>query len=266
MVSEMRAKVRNLEQKLQTRVPRLRSGTSDRGAQTQTGKTPPTAPTRPTIQTNSPGWVLVMEETPPPRRVVPRNKVSPPPTAFPRKASPSEDSPSHNRGPIPRRSFTNSRSSIPTPSTSRPGSPDFNPPPQAETRSMNALKRTSVPAFSFAGRTSFGSSTDSREGSLSTSQRSTTTVRGGMGPPPLPASKPLSASLLGHPTKFGSLGKSSLGGSRIGRPMSFSARRTDVGPTVKNLPVDEMGMTTTGKHRPYRSGSISQFGADGETF
>lgn len=266
MVSEMRAKVRNLEQKLHTRVPRLRSGPSERSPLSGTPSN--TAPTRPS-QLDSPGWVLVMEETPPSRRVAPRGKISPPPTAFPTKGGqPNEDSPSHNRIIGPRRSFTKSRSSIPTPSTSRPGSPDFNPPLPAETRSMNALKRTSVPAFSYSGRTSFGSSTDSREGSLSTSHRSTTTVRGVMAPPPIPASKPLSTSALGYPTKFSSStsSKTSLGTSRIGRPMSLSARRTDTGPAVKSLPVDEMGVTTTGRLRSYRSGSISQFGADGETF
>jgi hypothetical protein len=272
MVSEMRAKVRNLEQKIQTRVPRLRNGPSERGPVAQGGKTPPSGPTRPTLQTNSPGWVLVMEETPPSsRRVVPRGKVSPPSTAFPRKTSPSEESPSHNRGPIPRRSFTTSRSSIPTPSASRPQSPDFNPPPPTETRSINFLKRTSVPAFSsFSGRTSFGSSSDpnSREGLLSPSQRSNIAARGMMAPPPVPANKPLPPSALGNPSKFSTISGRQSMGSRISRPLSFSSRRTDVGPSVKNLPVDEMGMTTTtGKLRPYRSGSIShKFGADGETF
>jgi hypothetical protein len=269
MVSEMRARVRNLEQKLHTRVPRLRSGTFDRGSV----PSPNIAAKKP-VAPESPGWVLVMEDSPPPRRVLPRQgSNSPPPTAFPSK-TPSvsgEDSPITNthRIPGPRRSFTKGRTSIPTP-TSRPSSPDFFRTPPAESRSINALKRTSVPVFPAGGRISLGSSTDSREGSLSHSQRSTHTVRGSMAPPPLPNPKPLSAT-MGNPslkrsTNIGSL-NASLGGSRIGRPMSFSSRRTDTGPITKTLPVDEYGvMMNPGRAKSSRSGSISQFGGQGETF
>lgn len=270
MVSEMRARVRNLEQKLHTRVPRLRSGTFDRGSHTS-----PNMAVKKPVAPESPGWVLVMEDSPPPRRVVPRRgSNSPPPTAFPVK-SPSisgEDSPiiNNHRIPGPRRSFTSGRTSIPTPTTSRPSSPDFFKMPPAESRSINALKRTSVPVFPAGGRVSLGSSTDSRDGSLSHSQRSTRTVRGSMAPPPLPNPKPLSAtmgnSFLKRSTNMGSL-SASLGASRIGRPVSLSSRRTDTGPATKALPVDEYGvMMNPGRVKSGRSGSISQFGGEGETF
>ncbi|CAG7847698.1 Nuclear distribution protein nudE homolog 1 [Serendipita indica DSM 11827] len=278
MVSEMRAKVRSLEQKLQTRVPRLRSGTVNRSG-AGPGASPNMAARR-QAQPESPGWVLIMEDSPPPRRV-PRKSTSnhsPPPTAFPLKSPPAADeSPIGNRGVVPRRSFTKSRSSIPTPSTSRPTSPDFEPPAvgTGTTRSLNALKRTSVPMFS-TGRISMGSSTDSKEGGLSLSQRTSSTMRGSMGPPPVPTPKMLSSSALATPS-LRSGASSTLGTSRIGRPMSYSARRTDTGPTTKELPVDEHGMRVSGssyRPRSSRSGSISharpnslsQFGADGETF
>lgn len=294
MVSEMRAKVRNLEQKLHTKVPRLRSGTFDRGG--HSGYSPNTAAKKP-IQPDSPGWVLVMEESPPPRRVVPRRTNSPPPTAFPLSRSSNTsgnissdaESPTVYRVPGPRRSFTRSvtsstASSIPTPSTSRPNSPDFNPPTPIESRSLSALKRTSVPLFS--GRNSLNSSTDSRDGGLNSSQRSTSTLRGHgtMAPPPPPTAKPLSSSQLGTGSGPGPRGLSvstlgnpslrqsqrstnSLGTSRIGRPLSMSARRTDTGPSSRTLPVDEYGMVIPpGKPRSHRAGSVSQFGAPGETF
>jgi hypothetical protein len=260
MVSEMRARVRNLEQKLQTRVPRLRSGTFNQGGHS------PAMGSKKKIEPESPGWVLVMEESPQGKKTTPMRKDSLPPTSFPVKSPriSNDESPiASSRGPIPRRSFTSNRgrTSIPTP-TSRSGSPDFNPPPM-DTRSLNALKRTSVPLFSANARASLGSSTDSREGPLSLSQRSSNTVRGSMGPPPIPSGKPLSISALG-PSKLSN--SSSLGASRIGRPMSLSSRRTDVGPSTKNLPVDEYGMISSARPRSARSGSISQFGADGETF
>jgi hypothetical protein len=276
MVSEMRAKVRSLEQKLQTRVPRLRSGTVNR---TGPGASPNMAARR-QAQPESPGWVLIMEDSPPPRRV-PRRSTSnhsPPPTAFPLKSPPpADESPIGNRSVVPRRSFTKSRSSIPTPSTSRPTSPDFEPPAvgTGTTRSLNALKRTSVPMFS-TGRISMGSSTDSKDGGLSLSQRTSSTMRGSMGPPPVPTPKTLSSSALATPS-LRSGASSTLGSSRIGRPMSYSARRTDTGPTTKELPVDEHGMRVSGssyRPRSSRAGSISharpnslsQFGAEGETF
>ena len=146
MVSEMRAKVRNLEQKLHTRVPRLRSGTSDRGL---FGGSSPNPTAKKPLQPDSPGWVLVMEESPPPRRVAaPRRTNSPPPAAFPRVSSSTSgnvssdaESPTVYRIPGPRRSFTrsvaSSTASIPTPSTSRPSSPDFNPTTPVESRSFN---------------------------------------------------------------------------------------------------------------------------------
>ncbi|PVG04615.1 hypothetical protein CPB86DRAFT_720900 [Serendipita vermifera] len=259
MVSEMRARVRNLEQKLQTRVPRLRSGTFERG-----GNSPAIAAKK-KVEPESPGWVLVMEESPQGKKTTPMRKDSLPPTSFSVKSPriSNDESPIASRGPIPRRSFTSNRgrTSIPTP-TSRSGSPDFNPPP-IDTRSLNALKRTSVPLFSANSRASLGSSTDSRDGPLSLSQRSSNTVRGSMGPPPIPAGKPLSISALGT-SKFSN--SSSLGASRIGRPMSLSSRRTDTGPSTKHLPVDEYGMISSDRPRSARSGSVSQFGADGETF
>jgi hypothetical protein len=293
MVSEMRAKVRSLEQKLHTRVPRLRSGTFDRGL--FGGSSPNTAAKKP-VQPDSPGWVLVMEESPPPRRVTaPRRTNSPPPTAFPRLSSSTSGNVSSDaesatvyRLPGPRRSYTksvaSSTTSIPTPSTSRPSSPEFNPPTPVESRSFNALKRTSVPVF--AGRASLNSSTDSRDGGLNSSQRSTSTLRGqgAMAPPPVPAVKPLSVSQLGSRPGPGPRGLSvstmgnlslrqsqrsaaSLGASRIGRPLSMSARRTDTGPSARSLPVDEHGMVIPpGKPRSHRSGSVTQFGAAGETF
>ena len=273
MVSEMRARVRNLEQKLHSRVPRLRSGTFDHGS--LPGNSPNMAAKKP-VAPESPGWVLVMEDSPPPRRVVPRRgSNSPPPTAFPVK-TPSvsgDDSPIPNnfRIPGPRRSFTKGRTSIPTPTTSRPSSPDFFK-ASGDSRTVNALKRTSVPVFPAGARISLGSSTDSREGPLSLSQRSTNTIRSSMAPPPLPAAKPLSATLgnssLKRSTNAGSL-TASLGASRIGRPMSLSSRRTDTGPATKTLPVDEYGvMINPGRAKSSRSGSVSQsqFGGPNETF
>lgn len=267
MVSEMRARVRNLEQKLHTRVPRLRSGTFDRGSLPR--NSPNMAAKKP-IAPESPGWVLVMEDSPPPRRVPPRRPSnSPPPTAFPMK-TPSvsgDDSPVSSTRSIGR-SFAKGRTSIPTPTTSRPGSPDFYKSP-TETRTVNALKRTSVPMFPAGGRMSLGSSTDSREGSLSLSQRSTNTVRGSMAPPPLPTPRQFAASTMGNPSLKRSTNNplsASIGTSRIGRPMSFSSRRTDTGPSTKSLPVDEYGMVINTTRKSGRSGSVSQFGGQGETF
>ncbi|KAG8825622.1 NADH:ubiquinone oxidoreductase [Serendipita sp. 401] len=272
MVSEMRAKVRSLEQKLHTRVPRLRSGTFDRGSQL---KLSPNMAAKKAVPPESPGWVLVMEDSPPPRRVTPRRSMSgnsPPPSSFPTKTpqSASDDSPIANRIPPPRRSITKSRSSIPTPTsstTSRGGSPDFEP-PRMEVRSLNALKRTSVPMFPASGRISLGSSTDSRDGGLSSSQRTSSTMRGSMLPPSAPASRPLAATTLGNPTLKQST-SATVGGTRIARPLSMSARRTDTGPMTKNLPVDEYGIIkSSNAFRPKsaRSGSVSHTAISDEVF
>src|SRR5258706_6924954 len=68
MVTEMRARVKTLEQKLHSRVPRVRQYPSDLKeaqdkAMAQTRNAQPTS-----ASLGSPGWVLVMEETPPAKK------------------------------------------------------------------------------------------------------------------------------------------------------------------------------------------------------
>ncbi|KAF9240888.1 hypothetical protein BU15DRAFT_87461 [Melanogaster broomeanus] len=228
MVSEMRARVKNLEQRIHTRVPRLRMGSNAgrQGANTlalssiassSTNLSASTAPksaiqrtstfdnklAKPSPQrhsaeiltpksgattpdSNTSGWVLIMDETPTPAKdpEKERRRVSSPsaPSAYrsniPRSVSPTFSKPGplaqstmNNRRPQSRLSgaslsTTATVSSIPTPS-SRPSTPTFLPVPTSSLCANGStpgigLKRSTGPgagAYGQPKRASLGSST-----------------------------------------------------------------------------------------------------------
>lgn len=188
MVSEMRARVKNLEQKIHTRVPRLRMTSITNKASNTTStreKTvlernpfapPPGSPKKHLGDTS--GWVLIMEDSPsPPRhREFERRRVTSPTRHW---NSSSDDSPTltnlklstmHEGGPRggnrpQSRLSGGSMSTTTTSSMSRPTTPTMLPTPtpiasRFSTTDHMGLKRSTTGPFTGPKRSSFGISSD----------------------------------------------------------------------------------------------------------
>ena len=242
MVTEMRARVKTLEQKLHSRVPRGRqtSGyTSDlKEAQdralTQTRNAQPVP-----ASLGSPGWVLVMEETPPAKKPLvpshqnqdgtpirttrlsirsramsPTNGTTPPPPPIPVFKQPTSRPPSGGGG-----------TGIPTPSKSRPTTPAFRPVPS--TPSSISYKRQSHPQSSMPRRGMMQASSAKASEGVFTRARPAGATRGFSDHAP-----PVKGIGTNESAKPGTIPiqrttmRTFLTGSKIGRPTSFDRKRT----------------------------------------
>ena len=242
MVTEMRARVKTLEQKLHSRVPRGRQISGHPSdlkeardkAMVQTRNVQPTP-----ASLGSPGWVLVMEETPPAKRppvqsfqnqdgtpirtvpssslrtrtMSPTNNTTPPPPPIPVFKQTASRPPSGGGG-----------TRIPTPSKSRPSSPSFHPTPT--TPSSMSFKRQSHPQGSMTRRTLQASSAKASEGVFTRARPAGATrgfsdhgpsVKGfGTNDPARPGTTSIQRTTM----------RTLLSGSKIGRPTSFDRKRT----------------------------------------
>ncbi|KAJ7631093.1 hypothetical protein FB45DRAFT_917483 [Roridomyces roridus] len=260
MVSEMRARVRNLEQKIHTRVPRLRMG-SLTGKPNANGLAASTMTNgsnsvKPPAKGDSAGWVLIMEDSPSPPKAKPgeRRRASSPlgMIAFKPAASTSAATPpappkpnplnqstypaSGLRRPQSRLSGGSTTTSIPSSasSSSRPETPTFLPIPtgglyaHSSTAGASGLKRSTVPSAPnpYSKRSSLGTSTG-KPPPPEPRERPTTM-------PPLPRNSGVGKVLPQLPASHAnvtvraprSLPVSVLSQSRIGRPNSTGGRKS----------------------------------------
>src|SRR6266702_446809 len=249
MVSEMRAKVKNLEQKIHTRVPRLRMGSTSRP--NPPVSTTPSSNSKPTSLAgssqsshlkfpderstssrrntdndenmrmpagNSSGWVLIMEDSPSPVRPKGREhrRTSSPPTAASFRA------------------FSSLASSSQSSSLSTPYVPSQNAQPSGSTRPQSRL------STSTEGRSSI--STTATVSSIPTpiSRPATPTFI------PLP-----SPGLYAHPSTAGATGLKRPGGSGFGGAFF---KRSSLGSTTGDSPTDTSFLSDSGlSHRELSS-------------
>ena len=254
MVTEMRARVKTLEQKLHSRVPRGRrmSGHPSDLKEVQEKAPAQTRSAYPTSASlGSPGWVLVMEETPPgkkpslqnqdgtPIRTAPSSSLRaramsgaddtpPPPPPIPVFKQPASRPPSRGGG-----------TGIPTPSKSRPTTPSFLPAPNMP--SSISYKRQSHPQGSMPRRTMTQASSAKASEGVFTRARPAGATRG-FSDHALPVkSVGTNGSIPIRRTTM----RTFLTGSKIGQPTTFDRKRTISSATVpmeKETPlVDEEG-------------------------
>jgi len=263
MVTEMRARVKTLEQKLHSRVPRVRqmSGYPSDLKEAQDKALAQTRNTQPaSASLGSPGWVLVMEETPPVKKPPAPSlqnqdgtpiRTAPSWSSRSQAMSPANDTPPPPPPPIPvfkqpvsRPSSGGGGTGIPTPSKSRPTTPAFPPPPN--TPSSISFKRQSHPQGSMARRTMMQASSAKASEGVFTRARPAGATRGfsdhatsikgvGTHQPAKPGTTPIQRTTM----------RTFLTGSKIGRPTSFDRKRTISSATLpaeKETPlVDEEG-------------------------
>jgi hypothetical protein len=239
MVTEMRARVKTLEQKLHSRVPRVRQmpghpsdlNEAQEKAPAQTRSAQPAS-------LGSPGWVLVMEETPPTKKPLAPSLQSQDVT--PIRAAPSSSlrtrtvSPTNDTSPPPvpvfkqlssRPSSGGGGAGIPTPLKSRPTTPSLL--PASSTPSSIAYKRQSHPQGFMTRRTTMQASSAKASEGVFTRVRPAGATRGfsdhappvkgiGTNGPTKPGATPIQRTTM----------RTLLTGSKIGRPSSFDRRRT----------------------------------------
>lgn len=243
MVTEMRARVKTLEQKLHSRVPRVRqmSGYPSDLKEAQDKALAQTRNVQPApASLGSPGWVLVMEETPPAKKPLapshqnqdgtpirttrslsirsramsPTSDTMPPPPPVPVFKQPASR-PSNGGG----------GTGIPTPSKSRPTTPASHPVPS--TPSSISYKRQSHPQSSMPRRGMMQASSAKASEGVFTRARPAGATRGfsdhapplkgvGMNESAKPGTTPIQRTTM----------RTFLTGSKIGRPMSFDRKRT----------------------------------------
>jgi len=267
MVTEMRARVKTLEQKLHSRVPRVRQMSGHPSdlkeardkAMVQTRNVQPTS-----TSLGSPGWVLVMEETPPTKRPLAPSFQSQDGTPIRTPAFSSlrtrAMSPTNNTTPPPppipvfkqagsRPSNGGGGTGIPTPSKSRPSSPYFQLAPS--TPSSLSYKRQSHPQGSMPRRTMMQASSAKASEGVFTRARPAGATRGFSDHAP-----PVKGVGTNEPAKPGTTSiqrttmRTFLTGSKIGRPTSFDRKRTVSSATLpaekETQLVDEEGRLMSG--------------------
>ena len=243
MVTEMRARVKTLEQKLHSRVPRVRQ-MSGYPSDLKEAQDKALAQTRnephASASLGSPGWVLVMEETPPAKKPLAPSHQDGTPIRTPRYSSsfrsramsPTNDTTPPPPPPIPMFKQAASRPSsggggtgIPTPSKSRPTTPAF--PPVPTTPSSISFKRQSHPQSSMPRRGMMQASAAKASEGVFTRARPAGATRGfsdhgpavkgvGTNESAKPGTTPIQRTTM----------RTFLTGSKIGRPMSFDRKRT----------------------------------------
>ncbi|KDQ19922.1 hypothetical protein BOTBODRAFT_51293 [Botryobasidium botryosum FD-172 SS1] len=246
MVSEMRARVRTLEMKIHSRVPRLRS-VSGRFYDDPKEKVQP--------HTRSPGWVIITEEGQPVARAHspaesagsrPGSKLG----AFQLAPIPGSSAQTIRR-PISRLSSASSTSinlppsasthsflsTPPNSSTSRPCTPTLIPTPITASSSSTSLAASTTATLKRpARRSSLAASKSLSQSTTSPSRRPVTMhTLGAMRPPPVPAlpklhksqepTLPLPSGMV-RSKSIHDRARLGLGKSRIGKPSSLPASRT----------------------------------------
>lgn len=247
MVGEMRARVRTLEQKLQSRVPRLRMGSvtgrnHDSGSETtasnkENASTAEKEKERSRLKgAESPGWVLIMEDsTPQPKRISRRTDDS-------RRSADSGGS---------RSSLEQNRALSPTdalaaPTSFRPGHSTSAPSTSSATSSSGLRRPGSRLSASTDGRSSIGST-------ISTLSSATTTSR-----PSTPTFLPVPSSSYRQTT-------TTTPGASSGSSSGFNGRRSSLGLSAAVPPTPRSRDRPTSVPmggRPFTSGlDKSQIGA-----
>jgi hypothetical protein len=241
MVTEMRARVKTLEQKLHSRVPRVRQMSghpSDLKEAQDKAMAQPRVAQPASASLGSPGWVFVMEETPPAKKPLAPSFQTQDRTPIRTTASLSlrarAMSPTNNTTPPPPppvpvfkqpASRSSSSGRIPTPSRSRPTTPSFHLAPS--TSHSMSHKRQSHPQGSMPRRTTMQASPARASEGVFTRVRPAGAIRGSFDhTPPVKGVGTNEFAKPGTTSIQRTTMRTLLAASKIGRPTSFDRKRT----------------------------------------